>query len=109
VVRAVAAVGTVLAEGRKLRLLVTRLGPGRRRGRGRAPGVVDGDRDPDRAAALAAQALADDGSQPALQHTLRELVRHREQRGVGDQRQRLAAPDPVLVLALDPLAAALTE
>src|SRR5690606_13866937 len=103
----------VRARRRELGLLVAGLGagPGSRGGGGRglARGLVDGDGDPDGASALAAQALADDRCEAALEHTLRELVRHGEQRGVGDQGQRLAAPDPVLVLPLDPVTTALTE
>jgi hypothetical protein len=99
----------VLARGRELGLLVTRLRAGRGRRRGLARGVVDGDRDPDRAAALAAQRLADDRRQTALEYAFREFVRYGEQSGVRDQSQRLAAPDPVLVLRLDPLAAPLPE
>jgi hypothetical protein len=101
----------VLARGRKLGLLVTRLGTGlgRRCGRGLARGVVDRDRDPDRAAALAAQGLADDGRQAAFEYALREFVRYGEQSRVRYQRERLTATDPVLVLRLDALAAALPE
>ncbi|MEI5098906.1 hypothetical protein RB200_09930 [Streptomyces sp. PmtG] len=86
-------------------LLVARLLLDRRRERrlGLAHRVVDRDGDADRAAALAAQRLADDRGEAALEHALREFVRHREQRGVGDQCQRLTAPDPVLVLRLDAL------
>lgn len=72
-------------------------------------GVVDRDRDPDRAAALAAQRLGHDRREPSLEYALRELVRHGEQRGVGDQRERLAAPDPVFILRLDALPTALPE
>ncbi|GAA3500330.1 hypothetical protein GCM10019016_074360 [Streptomyces prasinosporus] len=103
------AVRAVLADARELRFLVAGLRAGRRRGRGLARGVVDGDRDPDRTTALAAQGLADDGGEAAFEHALGELVRNGEQRGVGDQRERLTAPDPVLVLALDPLPAAFAE
>ncbi|EPH40500.1 putative Chromosomal replication initiator protein DnaA [Streptomyces aurantiacus JA 4570] len=90
---------------------VPRLLLDRRRGRGRglAHGVVDRDRDADRAAALPAQRLADDGGEPALQDALGELVRHGEQCGVGDERQRLAALDPVLVLRLDALPSPLSQ
>ncbi|GAA3226868.1 hypothetical protein GCM10020256_37680 [Streptomyces thermocoprophilus] len=92
-------------------LLVARglLGGRRGRGRGLARRVVHGDRDTDRATALAAQTLADDRGQPALQYALRELVRYGQQGRVGDQRERLRPPEPVLVLALDALAAALPE
>lgn len=105
-----------LAGGGELGLLVAVLGAGGRRlGRlrsgagGFARGVVDGDRDADRAPALAAQGLADDRREAALQYALRKFVRYGEQGGVGDQRERLAAPDPVLVLRLDALPAALSE
>ncbi|BFO23008.1 hypothetical protein SHKM778_93960 [Streptomyces sp. KM77-8] len=74
-----------------------------------ADGVVDGDRDTDRTAALAAQGLADDRGETAFEYALRELVGYREQGGVRDECQRLAAPDPVLVLALDSLTAAFSE
>ena len=114
VVRTVAAVPPVsvtVLRGRVLGLLVARLrlGGRRRTGRGLPDGVVDGDRDTDRAAALAAQGLADDRRQPPFQDALRELVGDGEQRGVRDQCQRLAALDPVLVLRLDTLPAPLTE
>jgi hypothetical protein len=113
VVRAVAAVPPVSVtalRGRELGLLVARLRRcGRRRRGGLADGVVDSDRDTDRAAALAAQCVADDRRQTTFQHALRELVRDCEQCGVRDERQRLAAFDPVLVLRLDALPTVLTE
>lgn len=114
VVRTVAAVSPVsvtVLRGGALGLLVAllRLGGRRRRGGGLADGVVDGDRDTDRAAALAAQGLADDRRQAPFQDTLRKLVGDREQRGVRYERQRLAALDPVLVLRLDTLPTPLTE
>jgi hypothetical protein len=115
VVRAVAAVSPVFVAALRgvLGFLVARLGLGgwcrRGRGRGLADGVVDGDRDTDRAAALAGQCLADDRRQAPLENALRKLVRDGEQCGVRDEGQRLAALDPVLVLRLDTLPAALTE
>ncbi|CAM5719954.1 hypothetical protein STENM223S_06630 [Streptomyces tendae] len=110
-VAVVRALRTLRVDRGQLRLLVARLrtGSGRRRGGRLAGGLVDRDRDTDRAAALTAQALADDRGQTSLEDTLGELVGHGEQRGVGDQGQRLAAPDPVFVLALDTLSTALAE
>jgi hypothetical protein len=79
------------------------------RGRGRARrfarGVVDGDRDADRAAAFAAQRLADERREPAFQDALAPFIGDGEQRRVGDQCERLAALDPLLVLRLDALLA----
>lgn len=110
-VRVVRLMGLALALGRgQLGLFVAVLRYG---GCGRGglftDGVVDRDRDPDRAAALAAQRLGHDRREPSLEYALRELVRHGEQRGVGDQRERLAAPDPVFILRLDALPTALPE
>jgi hypothetical protein len=111
--RTVAAVSpvsvTVLRGALGLLVALLRLGGRRRRSRGLADRVVDGDRDTDRAAALAAQGFADDRRQAPFQDTLRELVGHREQRGVRYECQRLAALDPVLVLRLDTLPTPLTE
>ncbi|GAA2875263.1 hypothetical protein GCM10010524_03100 [Streptomyces mexicanus] len=112
VLGAVPAVALVaaLAGGQLLLLVARRRGRGRRSGRaGLAHGAVDGDRDTDRPAALPGQGLADDRGEAAFEHALGELVRHGEQRGVRDQRQRLAAADPVFVLRLDALSAALPE
>ncbi|XES00675.1 hypothetical protein HEP87_60525 [Streptomyces sp. S1D4-11] len=101
---------TALARaGGELGLLVPGLGGGRRRRLGLPGRVVDGDRDADRAAALAAQRVTDDRCETSFEDALREFVRNREQRGVRDQCQRLAALDPVLVLRLHTLTAALTE
>lgn len=96
-----AAVGVLLvARG----LLLGRRGL-RAAARGLAHGVVDGDRDPDRAAALTAERVADQRGQAALQDALAPLVGDGEQRRVGDQGERLAALDPLLVLGLDALLA----
>ncbi len=67
-------------------------------------GVVDGDRDPDRAPALVAQRLPDERREPAFQHALGELVGHGQQGGVRHQGQRLGPLQPVLVLRLEAVA-----
>lgn len=48
-----------------------------------------------------AEGLPDQRRQPAFEHALGEFIGDREQRGVGDQRQRLGALEPVLVLGLE--------
>lgn len=78
---------------------------GCRRGGRFTGGVVDGDRDPDGATALAGQRLADERREAALQHALAPFVGDGQQCGVGDEGQRLAALDPLLVLRLDALLA----
>ncbi|GAA2791884.1 hypothetical protein GCM10019017_41750 [Streptomyces showdoensis] len=52
-----------------------------------------------------AEGLADQRGEPALEDLLAVLVGDREQGGVGHQRERLAALDPLPVLALDALLA----
>jgi hypothetical protein len=74
-----------------------------------ADGIVDGDRDPDGTAALAAQRLADEGSEPAFEDALAPFIGDGEQCGVGDQGERLAALDPLFVLRLDALLALIEE
>lgn len=77
--------------------------------RGLAYGIVDGDSDPDRAAALTAEGLADQRGEPAFQDALAPLVGDGEECGVGHQCEWLAALDPLLVLGLDALLALCEE
>lgn len=51
-------------------------------------------------AAFVAQGLADERGEAAFENPLAPLVRDGQQRGVGDQGERLAAFDPLLVLGL---------
>lgn len=85
-------------------LFVAGLGRGRGRG-GFADGVVDGDRDPDRPAAFPAEGFADQWGEAAFEDLLAVFVGNREEGGVGDEGERLAALDPLLVFGFDPLRA----